>query len=406
VSTHAFPANQVDHIPTDEELDGEGFRHFGDDELPPVPPPAEPQLPELWRQAGSLTLTLPAGLSRQQLISVGRELAGIARGFQWWIGDWRNYIERSHGEAATIAAEAFPNKTLGTIKTYGSVAAAFDSSSRLDDLSFSHHQAVQAMPHDLRLPLLEQARANDWAVPELREEVARRRAEIPAQELNQVGGPPVQPKAHGTVDPLYEPNFGEPPANIGETVAPPVPTNTIYAGGVQPPPPPPKAPYLGVATNNPEYNTPAQYVDMARRVLGRINTDPASNEEAQKVVRAEGRYYTKDNSGLGRPWFGPVWLNPPCDLIELFVRQLIDEHLENRAKTAIMLCHNATETVWYQDMLEQCAAFCLPKGRIQYTDTQPIRGNTFFYLGNGVDKFANVFSEVGPVVRVYRKMKS
>lgn len=59
-----------------------------------------------------------------------------------------------------------------------------------------------------------------------------------------------------------------------------------------------------------EWYTPAAPVEIARAVMGGIDCDPASCEEANRTIRA-GTYYTRETNGLTSPWFGRVWLNCP-----------------------------------------------------------------------------------------------
>jgi hypothetical protein len=82
-------------------------------------------------------------------------------------------------------------------------------------------------------------------------------------------------------------------------------------------------------TGNNGWYTPAEYVDLARSVLGQIDVDPASNALAQKTIRA-ATFYTKDDDGLTKPWKGKVWLNPPYaqPLIAAFADKMIAE-IEN-----------------------------------------------------------------------------
>jgi hypothetical protein len=56
-----------------------------------------------------------------------------------------------------------------------------------------------------------------------------------------------------------------------------------------------------------ERYTPAEYIASARSVLGAIDLDPASNAQAQRIVKA-AHYLTIEDDGLAHPWQGRVWL--------------------------------------------------------------------------------------------------
>lgn len=62
-----------------------------------------------------------------------------------------------------------------------------------------------------------------------------------------------------------------------------------------------------------EWYTPEPYVEAARGYLGgTIGLDPASCDEAQRIVRA-GQYFTAEQDGLRQCWTlaDSIWLNPP-----------------------------------------------------------------------------------------------
>lgn len=62
--------------------------------------------------------------------------------------------------------------------------------------------------------------------------------------------------------------------------------------------------------DSPEWYTPSPFVEAARVVMGEIDLDPASHEEANQIVRAK-RLFTIEDDGLKQPWFGRLLVNPP-----------------------------------------------------------------------------------------------
>jgi len=153
-------------------------------------------------------------------------------------------------------------------------------------------------------------------------------------------------------------------------------------------------------TGNEEWYTPKKYIDMAREVLGQIDIDPASNAFANEVVQAT-TYYTKEDDGLSKEWQGKMWLNPPYSSI---IANFIDKTCHSDVE-AIVLTNNSTDTKWFAQAANNCAAMCFTYGRINFYDdtakkSSPTNGQAFFYFGNNVEKFNQVFKEIGFVARV------
>jgi ParB family chromosome partitioning protein len=151
-----------------------------------------------------------------------------------------------------------------------------------------------------------------------------------------------------------------------------------------------------------ERYTPAFYIEKAREVMGGIDLDPASCEQAQKTVQAT-EYFTVEDDGLAREWHGRVWLNPPYhrDLAPRFVAKLLDEL--GRIDEAIMLTNNATDTEWFQAALEHSDVVCFTNGRIRFEvpdgdPVSPTQGQAFFYFGRNWERFAEVFGTIGACV--------
>lgn len=155
-----------------------------------------------------------------------------------------------------------------------------------------------------------------------------------------------------------------------------------------------------------EWYTPTEFVDAARAAMGSIDTDPASNPQAQEWIKA-GTYYTKDDSGLDKDWHGSVWMNPPYaqPLIGQFCTKVCDEYQTGNVNQAVVLVNNGTETKWGQRLLAAASAVCFPSGRIKFIDQNgqpsgaPLQGQMFVYLGDNPDGFAEHFGQFGSVLR-------
>lgn len=157
-------------------------------------------------------------------------------------------------------------------------------------------------------------------------------------------------------------------------------------------------------TGEQENYTPEEVIDSVRKVLGTIDLDPASSVFAQKVVKAK-KYFTVDDNGLDKPWHGNVFLNPPYQMPEIrdFTDKLIEE-LPN-ISSAILLTNNNTDTKWFYKCATNSVAVCFTKGRINFykvdaEKTYPTNGQAFFYFGDDLDKFKEVFSDIGLVMSV------
>jgi hypothetical protein len=163
-----------------------------------------------------------------------------------------------------------------------------------------------------------------------------------------------------------------------------------------------------------EWYTPSLVVEAARTLMGGIDLDPASHEEANRTVKAT-RYFTEADNGLLRPWTGRVFVNPPGGLVPEFWRKWLYEDF--------------TEGVWVGFSVEQlqtlqCTTFspimypmCIPRRRIAFIEneamkvkriakllakgkkpnekSQPSHANYIVYRGSQPQRFLEVFSQLG-----------
>jgi 16S rRNA G966 N2-methylase RsmD len=153
-----------------------------------------------------------------------------------------------------------------------------------------------------------------------------------------------------------------------------------------------------------EWYTPSQYVEAARIAMGGIDCDPASSRQANKAIRA-ALIFTLEDDGLLQPWEGRVWMNPPYaqPLCQQFCAALVEKYNAKEIEQACVLVNNATETVWFQDMLASCACVCFIKGRIKFNDANgdasksPLQGQAVLYFGKRLATFQKQFQQFGLV---------
>lgn len=158
-----------------------------------------------------------------------------------------------------------------------------------------------------------------------------------------------------------------------------------------------------------EWYTPAEYIEAARAVMGAIDLDPASSLRAQETVQAL-HYFTADDDGLARDWYGRVWLNPPYSqpLIGNFIDKLGQELTAGHVDQAIMVTNNCTDTEWFHSAVKHANLLCFTRGRIRFTNPDkpagesPLQGQCFFYHGPDLQAFATTFSAFGFITEPWR----
>jgi hypothetical protein len=174
--------------------------------------------------------------------------------------------------------------------------------------------------------------------------------------------------------------------------------------------------------DSPEWYTPSPFVEAAREVMGEIELDPASHEQANATVKAE-TFYTAESNGLVQPWYGRVFVNPPGGLVLQFWNRLILHYAHEGS---------VTEAVWIGYSLEQLQTLqasqvtpldftiCVPNRRIAFVEngakqaerfakltaagkkpnpkSSPSHANYITYIGYHKSRFADVFAKFGQVV--------
>lgn len=381
----------------------------------------------------------PAELTFEEWTAIGNTLQQVGASLNWWIGDWLNYGERKWGEmyAQAIEVTGWNYETLRTAKW---VAGNVNLSIRIDKLSWTHHRYVADLPPDEQADWLNRALTDGWRSKQLRDAIKASKQLspiLPLPELPHTNGNGYHDNDLDDLPFTTLPQMQEEADEISDI--PPAVVEYIQHAHVRECPDChqvwaadlPYCPYCNVTpqariayvqqertlhlsaanhavSDDPNYDgdewyTPAEYIDAARRVMGGIDLDPASCDEAQEVVKA-AYYYTKQDDGLTMPWFGCVWLNPPYStpLIRQFVTKLIEEHAAGNITEAVILTNNSSDTAWFHDLLARYPA-CFTRGRVQFwrADHETFgarQGQTLFYLGENITAFRDTFARFGQVV--------
>lgn len=158
--------------------------------------------------------------------------------------------------------------------------------------------------------------------------------------------------------------------------------------------------------------TPQKYIESARKVLGRIDLDPFSSLTANGRVRAR-RIITAEQDATRTAWTTPskpirVWMNPPYSarLIKAACALFVEGVKCGRIEAGVVLVNNATDTLWFHELMSQASAVCFTKGRIAFEnfDGKHVSGNTrgqaFVYFGAEVEMFKSEFEQYGCVLKV------
>ena len=183
--------------------------------------------------------------------------------------------------------------------------------------------------------------------------------------------------------------------------------DAIVAAGEEPTKAALKKAHVAHNSGQNEWYTPAAFIEAARQVMGGIDLDPASSEIANRTVQA-ARYFTAEDNGLAQDWPAcRIWMNPPYaqPLISQFSKKIAEA--ADAGAEAIVLVNNATETAWFQRMLQSASALCFPEKRVRFLDPDgnpgaPLQGQALLYFGSNVSAFTGKFSEFGGVALMCR----
>lgn len=167
--------------------------------------------------------------------------------------------------------------------------------------------------------------------------------------------------------------------------------------------------------DSPEWYTPTEFAESARVVMGGIDLDPASHDEANERLQIP-RIFTVADNGLSQQWFGRVFVNPPGGLVGEFWWKTLDEYLAHRCEQVIWIGYSLEQLQTLQRVKDYTPLdfpICITRKRIAFVEnaakrehrlakliaqgkkasdkSQPSHGNYIAYLGPNVREFVKEF---------------
>ena len=152
-------------------------------------------------------------------------------------------------------------------------------------------------------------------------------------------------------------------------------------------------------SNTGDWYTPPEIVEAVRELFGIIDLDPCSNSHEAPNVPALV-HFTREDDGLSRPWSGRVYLNPPYGKgIGPWIEKVREEYEAGRVTAAVVLVKAATDTRWFR-LLSERYPRCEVAGRLKFSGCKAPAPfpSVLFYLGDEVQRFADVFGRFGVLV--------
>lgn len=129
-----------------------------------------------------------------------------------------------------------------------------------------------------------------------------------------------------------------------------------------------------------EWYTPPEII----HALGKFDLDPCTSDIAWNFNHSADKYYTKEQDGISKEWFGRIWLNPPYN------QPTITQFMERMAihNNGIALLYNRSDNKMFHSFIFPVAdSIFFLKGRVRFfrpdgtTGDQPGSGSVLIAFG-------------------------
>lgn len=186
---------------------------------------------------------------------------------------------------------------------------------------------------------------------------------------------------------------------------------------------------INLTSGKVEWYTPRWITQPAQDMMGGIDLDPATSVKANQYGIHANRIYTAETNGLGKEWFGKVWLNHPFGKPEKpcsplctkktckkrghhnpaykpgsidWITHYLDQYTTGNITESITITYVSPDTAWGHKLFAYPNLFF--NKRIAYIDgntLKPINGvqkpSMLTYLGNNLTRFKLYFREYGTI---------
>jgi len=119
------------------------------------------------------------------------------------------------------------------------------------------------------------------------------------------------------------------------------------------------------SSNTPEYETPDDLFERLDAIFD-FDLDPCASDDNFKCPN----YFTKEDDGLKKPWFGNVFVNPPYGQeIGKWVERSYYQAVTNPdVKTVVMLIPSRTDTKYWHDYVMRSHLIYFIRGRLKFSN--------------------------------------
>jgi phage N-6-adenine-methyltransferase len=111
-----------------------------------------------------------------------------------------------------------------------------------------------------------------------------------------------------------------------------------------------------------QWATPWPLVREFEAEFGSFDLDPAAESHTAKAPR----FYTIEDDGLGRPWFGRVWLNPPYSKPRPWLERAHAATSTGEANLVVALLPASIDTRWFHEAVLPHASLRFVRGRVRF----------------------------------------